>query len=76
VGVMPKLITNSIYHRTVNGMVLIRLMDERGLTQRALAKLVDCKEVRCSQGYISQLARPGKWEVKAAFAERLREVLG
>ena len=73
---MPSLITNSIYHRTVNGDVLIKRMDELKLTQRALADLVNCDEVRCSQGYISQLALPGKWEVKAAFAKRLREILG
>ena len=67
---MPKLITNSIYHRTVNGDVLIKRMDRLDLTQRELADMAGC-----SQGYICQLARPGKWEVKAAFADKLREIL-
>ena len=67
---MPKIVNNSKHHRSIDGSELVKRMDELRISQTELAD-----RVGCSQGYISQIARPGEWEVKVEFADKIREVL-
>lgn len=66
---MTELITNSIWHRTINGDELVRRMELRGWNQTELAR-----RVGCSQSYICQIARPGDWEITTKIADKILEV--
>ncbi len=68
---MSDLITPSIYHRSIDGIELVKRREGKRMTQGQLAK-------RCgvSQGFISQLERPGVWEVTLKRAESLNRILG
>ncbi len=67
---MPNLINNSLYHKSIAGAELVRRREALGLSQAELA-------TKCgvSQGYISQIERPGRWEVRVRFADKLAEIL-
>ena len=67
---MTDLITNSIYHRSIDGTELVRLREVKGLSQAELSR-----RCGCSQTYICQLERPGLWEIRVGFADKIQEIL-
>ena len=67
---MPELITNSIYHRSINGVELVTRREALGLNQAELAA-----KLGVSQGYVCQLERPGLWEITVDMADKIQEIL-
>lgn len=65
------LIKPSISHRSIDGTELLSRRESAGLTQTELAK-------RCnvSQGFISQIERPGTRDIGTALAESFIRIFG
>ena len=66
-----KLITPSIYHRTIDGVELIRRREALGLSQATFANL--CGH---SQQFQQRLEAPGGHEILATKADEIADLLG
>ena len=65
-----KLITASKYHRTLNGMVLVRLREAIGISQADFAEYCGW-----SQQYQAQLESPGETEIPTYSATLIAALL-
>ena len=67
---MFKVITESLYHKTVNGTPLAAKRDEMGLTQTEFAE-----KAGWSQPFQSQIEAPGPHEVPISIADKIEEII-
>ncbi len=78
---MTELITDSTFHRTVNGVELTMLRNMRGLTQSQLAAMVaqEMGIASLSKQFICQLESPGEYnfehEIRIEIAGALLKIL-
>jgi len=67
---MAELITKSRFHRTLDGIELVKNRQKAGLTQAEFAQ-----KAGWSQQYQCQLEAPGEHEVPISVANKILEVL-
>jgi len=67
---MIDLITESIHHRSLNGLTLVKMREAKGISQYELAG-----KIGISQGMICRLERPGRHEIKTKLANKIYEAL-
>ena len=67
---MAELITKSRFHRTLDGIELVKNRQKAGLTQAEFAQ-----KAGWSQQYQCQLEAPGEHEVPITVADKILEVL-
>lgn len=63
-------ISESVWHRSINGVQLGIARENKGLTQAKFAELC-----QWSQQYQSQIEAPGVHEVGVSIAERIEKIL-
>lgn len=63
---MPKLIDDSLFHKTLNGFELLRRREKAGLSQEEFAEKCDW-----SQQYQNQLEAPGLHEINIETAQKI-----